>query len=45
MVLYQPKADGVDRVQAGDMLEAQDLDIQNICALGWPAPPLSFGFR
>ena len=28
MILYRSKADGVDRLQAGDMVEAQDLDIQ-----------------
>ena len=28
MVLYRSKADGVDRLQAGDLIEAEDLDNQ-----------------
>jgi hypothetical protein len=28
VILYRSKADGVDRLQAGDMVEAQDLVMQ-----------------
>jgi hypothetical protein len=28
VILYRPKADGVDRLQAGDLIEAQDLDME-----------------
>jgi hypothetical protein len=30
VILYRSKADGVDRLQAGDMIEAEDLDNQII---------------